>query len=128
MDVYFNIFWRTFLALEAAVVLAAMGWDWATDFKVNVSKLAFLSLAPLMGAAGAAFYAWRKAPAKTALGKALRAAVEKIAAGVVLVTINNWADVLALQNILIPLGGAAVVAFFGTYFSYKGQPPVPDTT
>lgn len=128
--VYFNIFWRTFAALESAVLVAAMAWDWAdvTNFKVNVGKLAFLSLAPLAGAVGAAVYAWRNTPATTAFGKAIRAAVEKAGAGVALLVVNNWADVLTLPNLLVPILIATVLSFVVTLLSYQGQPPVPDTT
>lgn len=128
MTMYLNIFWRTFAALETAVMAAALGWDWATDFKVNVSKLAFLSFAPFIGALGAAGYAYVKTPALTALGKAIRAAVEKLVAGVVLLAVNSFADVLAIPNLLVPVGIAAVLSFVLTYLSYQGEPPVPDTT
>jgi hypothetical protein len=128
--IYVNIAWRTFAALESAVLVAALAWDWAdvTTFKVNLGKLAFLSLAPLVGAVGAAIYAWRNTPASTAVGKALRAAVEKAGAGVGLLVINNWADVFALPNLLVPIVIATVLSFVITLLSYQGQPPVPDVT
>lgn len=126
--IYVNIFWRTFAALESAVILAAMGWDWATDFKVSVSKLAFLSFAPLIGAVGAAGYAYTRTPAPTALGKAIRAFVEKAVAGVALIAVNSFADVLTLPNLLVPIVIASVLSFIFTYLSYQGQPPVPDVT
>ena len=128
MMLYVNIFWRTFAALEAAVMSAALFWDWTTDFKVNLSKLAFLSLAPLAGGVLAAYYAWRNTPARTALGKAIRAAVEKLIAGAGLLVINNWADVLALPNLLVPILIGSGLSFVITLLSYQGQPPVPDTT
>lgn len=123
---YLNIFTRTFLALEAAIITAALGWDWATDFKVNVSKLAFLSIAPVIGAAGAALWAFRNSPAPTAIGKALRAAAEKLAGGLGIIVLNNWADVFQLPNLLVPILIATALSFVGTLFSYQGQPPVPD--
>lgn len=126
--IYFNIFWRTFAALESAVLVAAMAWDWATDFKVNVSKLAFLSLAPLAGAIGAAGWAYVRTPAATAGGKALRAGAEKLLAGAGLLVINNWADVLTLPNLVVPILISAVLSFGVTLLSYQGEPPVPDTT
>lgn len=127
MLTYWSIFWRTFSALELAVIGAAVAWDWASDFKGNAAKLAFLSLAPFIGAVAAAFYAAATSPATTALEKAIRAFLQAIAGGLAAVVINVPADVVALPNLLVSLGIAAVGAFLVTYFSNQGTVP-PATT
>ena len=123
MLTYWSIFWRTFSALELAVIGAALTWDWASDFKANVSKLLFLSLAPFIGAVAAAIYAYVRTPAVTALEKALRALAQALAGGLAVVVINEPADVVALPNLLVSLGIAAVGAFLVTFFSNQGTVP-----
>lgn len=123
MLVYWSIFWRTFSALELAVIGSALAWDWASDFKATAFKLLFLSAAPFLGAVGAALYAWRKSPAVTAFAKAVRAGVEKIAAGAVLIGVNEFADVIKTPNLVVPLVVAAVGSFLVTYFSAQGTVP-----
>jgi lysylphosphatidylglycerol synthetase-like protein (DUF2156 family) len=127
MLTYWSIFWRTFSALELAVIGAAVAWDWTSDFKASATKLAFLSLAPLIGAVVAAIYAYVRTPATTALEKAIRAFLQAVAGGLAAVAINVPADVLALPNLLISLGIAAVGAFLVTFFSNQGTVP-PATT
>jgi hypothetical protein len=120
MLTYWSIFWRTFSALELAVIGAAVAWDWTTDFKASATKLAFLSLAPFIGAVVAAIYAYVRTPATTALEKAIRAFLQAIAGGLALVVINTPADVIALPNLLVSLGVAAIGAFIVTFFSNQG--------
>lgn len=127
MLTYWSIFWRTFSALELAVVTAAMTWDWASDFKANAAKLMLLTVAPFLGALGAAFYAAGKSPAVTAIGKAVRAFFQAVGGGIAVIGINSFADVIALPNLLVPLIITAVLSFAVTFFSAQGTVP-PATT
>lgn len=127
MLTYWSIFWRTFSALELAVIGAAVTWDWASDFKTNATKLLFLTLAPFIGAVAAAIWSYVRTPAVTAVEKALRAFAQAIAGGLAAVVINVPADVVALPNLLVSLGIAAVGAFLVTFFSNQGTVP-PATT
>jgi hypothetical protein len=121
---YWRIFWRTFAQLMLAVVGAAQAMDWATGsatFNQNADKLAVLTLVAFIGAVLAAGYAFVRSPATSALQKGLRSAGETILGGLSAVVVNELADVVKLEALVIPLVVATVLAFLFTYFQY--QPP-----
>lgn len=123
MLTYWSIAWRTFAGLATATLVAAQGYDWATDYKTNAKQLAFGLLLAAIGALIAAGWAYVNSPSVTALEKAVRSLVQYILGAVGAVVINSFADLVALPRLLIPALIGAVIAFGLTYFANQGTVP-----
>lgn len=121
-----GIFTRTFAALAATALVAVQGFDWATSDEIrnNGYVLGLALLAALIGAAVAVGWSFVSSPATTAVGKAVRAAVEKVIGGIGVVAFNSAADVVQFSHLLPPLLIGAVLAFFITLLSYVSPPVV----
>jgi len=127
MIVLWRIFWKTFAALELAVVLAAQGMDWTTDggqYALNADKLGAMTFMAVLGGVIAVLWAWASTPAVTPLEKALRSAGQAAGAGLATIVVNSIADIVTLGALLIPLVIAVVGAFLVTYFQNQ-EKPVP---
>jgi len=120
---YWQILWRTFAQLAGAALLTLQGLDWTVEgFNASSSKAGLALVLALVGALVAVGWAYVGSPATTALQKATRSAVEAILGGVGAVVVNTWADVVALDRIVVPTIVAAILAFGVTYFSYQQKP------
>lgn len=114
---YWQIFWRTFAQLSAAALVTLQGLDWTVEgFNASSSKAGLALVLALIGALVAAGWAFVSSPATTALNKGLRSAVQAILGGIGAVVVNTWADVVAMERIVVPTIVAAVLAFGITYF------------
>lgn len=123
---YLSIFARTAGALALTVLLAAQTLDWSDQEKVVASGtiVAFGLLAAVIGGLLAVGWAFVGTPAVTALGKALRAAVQAAIAaplaGVVITSVDDFAQV---GDLIIPTIAAVVLAFLVSYLSNRLPAP-----
>lgn len=127
---YLSIFGRTAGALALTVLLAAQTLDWSDQDKVIASGtiVAFGLLAALIGGLLAVGWAFVATPAVTALGKALRAAVQAlIAAPLAGVVISSTSDFVELEKLVIPTIAAVVLAFLVSYLSNRVPAPVSES-
>jgi hypothetical protein len=126
MKLYVQIFTRTFAQLSLAVLLAAQGMVWVTghDARINVTTMALGLLMAAIGGLVAAGYAYARTPAETALGKAIRSAVQTVAAGLATLAINQVGDFAAAGTVLTGLVVATALAFGVTYLQ-NVAPPAP---
>lgn len=124
LKVAFGVAVRTFAALAGAALLAAQGYDWVSGDAVrnNGYLLGLALLAAFVGALVAGGWSYVGSPATTPLGKAIRAAVEKIVGGIGAVAFNSAADVVEFSRLLPALGISAVLAFAITFASYVSPP------
>jgi hypothetical protein len=124
--VYLSIFTKTAAALALTVFLAAQTLDWSDKDTVIASStiVAFGLLGAVIGGLIAVLWAFAGTPAVTAVGKALRSAVQALLAlpiaGVVL---NETSDFVELEKLVIPTVAAVVLAFLVSYLSNRN--PVP---
>lgn len=122
---YWTIGWRTFAQLAGAALLTLQGLDWTIEgFNASSSKAGLALVLALVGALVAVGWAFVQSPAVSAVQKAVRSGVEAILGGVGAVVVNEWADVVDLERLVVPTLVAAVLAFGVTYFSYQ-QPAPP---
>jgi hypothetical protein len=121
-----GVFTRTFLVLAGAVLLAVQGLEWAdaTLIRNNVLTLGLGLLSATVGAALAVAAAYLIAPSGSKFEKAVRAFLEKIVAGIGVITFSSLADLVTFGKLLPPLLIAAVFSFLITYVSTE-PPPVP---
>jgi len=117
---YWQIGWRTFAQLAGAALLTLQGLDWTVEgFNASSSKAGLALVLALIGALVAVGWAFVQSPAVSAVQKAVRSGVEAILGGVGAVVVNEWADVVSLERLIVPTLVAAVLAFGVTYFSYQ---------
>jgi len=117
---YWQIGWRTFAQLAGAALLTLQGLDWTVEgFNASSSKAGLALVLALVGALVAVGWAFVQSPAVTAVQKAVRSGVEAILGGVGAIVVNEWADVVALERLVVPTLVAAILAFGVTYFSYQ---------
>lgn len=122
---YWTIGWRTFAQLAGAALLTLQGLDWTVEgFNASSSKAGLALVLALVGALVAVGWAFVQSPAVSAVQKAIRSGVEAILGGVGAIVVNEWADVVDLERLVVPTLVAAVLAFGVTYFSYQ----TPTTT
>lgn len=124
----FTIGWRTFIALLAPYFLALTTVDWLTDWRAPLVALGLGVLTAAMGALVAVLWAWRRGTAISALDKAIRAAIEKVAAGLGTVAFNSVADLMTFPNLMRLLIPSAIGAFVVTYLGYLGAVPAKPAT
>lgn len=122
----FGVGVRTFAALAGAALLAAQGYDWASGDAVrnNGYLLGLALLAAAIGAIVAAGWSFVGSPATSPLGKAIRAAIEKVVGGIGVVAFNSAAEVVDFGRLLPALAISAVLAFAITWASYVAPPVV----
>lgn len=123
---YVAIFTRTAGALALTVFLAAQTLDWSDREKVVASGsiVAFGLLAAVIGGLLAVGWAFVATPAVTALGKALRSAVQAaLAAPLAGVVITSTSDFAEVGDLVIPTIAAVVLAFVVSYLANR-TPPV----
>lgn len=119
---YWQTFWRTFAQLAGAALLTLQGLDWTVEgFNTSSAKAGLALVLALVGALVAAGWSFVGSPASTALQKAIRSGVEAILGGVGAVVVNEWADITALERIVVPTIVAAILAFGVTYFSNQAK-------
>lgn len=126
---YLSIFTRTAGTLALTVFLAAQTLDWSNQDKIVASGtiVAFGLLAALIGGLVAVGWAFVGTPAVTALGKALRSAVQAaIAAPLAGIVITKTSDFVEVQTLLIPTAAAVVLAFIVSYLSNRLPAPVSE--
>lgn len=121
-----GIFARTFAAMAGATLLAAQGYVWTTSAEYRENALIIglgLLAAAVAGllAVGAALVA---GASPTRNGRAVRAFLEKLIAGVGVVAFNEVADVITFGKLLPPLLVASILAFAVTWLTYA-ETPVP---
>jgi hypothetical protein len=121
---YLRIFVRTFAQLASAVLLAAQAWDWASDkFVLNATNLGYALLGSAVGAAVAAGWAFVQSPASTAIGKAVRSAIQALLGSALAVAlIDNASGALTYGDLIPPALAGVVLAFLITLFSYQPAP------
>ena len=123
---YWTIGWRTFAQLAGAALLTLQGLDWTVEgFNASSSKAGLALVLALIGALIAVGWAFVSSPAASAVQKAIRSGVEAILGGVGAIVVNEWADVVDLQRLVVPTLVAAVLAFGVTYFSYQTTSTTP---
>jgi hypothetical protein len=121
-----GVFSRTFLVLAGAVLLAVQGLEWLdpTLLGNNVLTLGLGLLSAALGALGAVGAAYLIRPSASKLEKAIRAFIEKVLAGGIVVTFSSVADLVAFGKLLPALLIAAAFSFIITYVSVE-PPPTP---
>ena len=123
---YVSIFVKTAGALALTVLLAAQTLDWSDQEKVVSSGtiVAFGLLAAVIGGLIAVGWAFVGTPAVTALGKALRSAVQALlAAPLAAVVIKSVDDFATVGDLLVPTLAAVVLAFLVSYLSNRLPAP-----
>lgn len=124
---YVSIFTKTAGALALTVFLAAQTLDWSDKEKVIASGtiVAFGLLGALVGGLIAVAWSFVGTPATTALGKALRSAVQALLAlPIAGIVIKETSDFVTVQKLLIPTACAVVLAFLVSYLSNRNPAPV----
>ena len=124
---YLSIFTKTAGALALTVFLAAQTLDWSDKDKVIASGtiVAFGLLGALVGGVIAVLWAFVGTPATTAVGKALRSAVQALLAlPIAGVVIKETSDFVTVEKLLIPTACAVVLAFLVSYLSNRNPAPV----
>jgi hypothetical protein len=121
-----GVFTRTFLVLAGAVLVAVQGLEWADSSLIgnNALTLGLGLLSAALGGLGAVAAAYLIHPSASKIEKAIRAFIEKILAGGIVVTFSSAADLVAFGKLLPALLIAAVFSFVITYVSVE-PPPVP---
>lgn len=127
---YLSIFVRTAAGLALTVLVGAQTMEW-TDVDtalVSAEVVGWGLLAAVIGGLIAVGWSFVGTPATTALGKALRQAVQTLLglpiAGVV---IDSVSDVIELGDLIVPTVAAVVLAFLVSYLSNRVPPPVDET-
>jgi hypothetical protein len=122
-----GVFSRTFLVLAGAALLAIQGLEWADKTLIvqNVTTLGLALLSATLGALGAVAVAYLARPSASKLEKAVRAFLEKLVAGGIVVTFSSLADLVAWGKLLPALLIAAVFAFVITFISVEPAPTPP---
>lgn len=125
-----GIFTRTFLVLAGSVLIAVQGLQWVdkTLLGNNITTLGLGLLSALLGAVFAVLAAYLIHPSASKLEKAVRAFVEKILSGGLVLTFSSVTDLVAFGKLLPPLLIAAAFSFIITYISVEPAPaPAPTT-
>lgn len=122
-----GVFSRTFLVLAGAALLAIQGLEWADKTLIvqNVTTLGLALLSATLGALGAVAVAYLARPSASKLEKAVRAFLEKLVAGGIVVTFSSLADLVAWGKLLPALLIASVFAFVITFISVEPAPTPP---
>jgi hypothetical protein len=127
---YLSIFTKTAGALALTVFVAAQTLDWSDKDKVIASGtiVAFGLLGALIGGLIAVLWAFVASPATTAVGKALRSAVQALLAlPIAGVVIQETSDFVTVEKLLIPTACAVVLAFLVSYLSNRNPAPVNES-
>ena len=121
-----GVFSRTFLVMAGSVLVAVQGLEWVNPDLLgnNVLTLGLGLLSAAVGGALAVAAAYLIHPSASKLEKSIRAFLEKLLAGVGVVTFSSLADLVAFGKLLPPLLIASVFAFAITYISVE-PPPSP---
>ena len=127
ITVYWNIFWKTFAQMAAAALLAVGGAELLLDINAQGMAILLALLAAAVGGLVATGWAYVRAPADSAIEKALRSAAEKGIGVLVAIPINSAADLVTIPNLLIAGVGAVVLSGVVTYFQYQGAVPTAPT-
>ena len=122
-----GVFTRTFLVLAGAVLLAVQTLEWAdpTLLGNNILTLGLGLLSAALGGGLAVLAAYLIHPSASKLEKAIRAFIEKILAGGLVVTFSSLADLVAFGKLLPPLLIAAAFSFVITFISVEPPPEAP---
>jgi hypothetical protein len=122
-----GVFARTFLVLAGSVLLAVQGLEWADRTLIgnNILTLGLGLLTAALGALGAVAAAYLIRPSASKLEKAIRAFIEKVLAGGIVVTFSSVADLVAFGKLLPPLLVAAAFSFVITFISVEPPPEAP---
>jgi hypothetical protein len=122
-----GVFARTFLVLAGSVLLAVQGLAWADKTLIgnNALTLGLGLLSAVIGALLAVAAAYLVRPSGSKLEKAVRAFLEKVIAGIGVVTVSSLADLVAFGKLLPPLLIAALFSFLITFASTEPAPVPP---
>jgi hypothetical protein len=121
-----GVFTRTFLVLAGSVLVAVQGLEWADSSLIgnNALTLGLGLLSAALGGLGAVAAAYLIHPSASKLEKSIRAFIEKLIAGGIVVTFSSVADLVDFGKLLPALLIAAAFSFVITYISVE-PPPTP---
>lgn len=124
-----SIFLRTAGWSALAVLTAAEGYDWASEtFVANSRIVGFGLLGAVVAGLIAVGWSFVASPAATAMGKALRQAVQVLLglpiAGII---IDASTDFVSIEKLIVPTLVAVVLAFLAAYLANKNPAPQPNS-
>jgi hypothetical protein len=123
-----GIFARTFAAMAGAALVAAQGYAWTTsaEYRANALLIGLALAAAFVASLLAVAVAAIASPSPSRIGRAVRAFLEKLVAGVGVVAFNSVQDVVAFGKLLPTVLTACVLAFGVTWLTYA-ETPQPGT-
>ncbi len=122
-------FVRTFLTLLAGAAVTWKGIDWLGDWKTGITVVAWGLVTITIASALAALAAardWLKGSTSPLL-RALASFLEVVVAGIPVVAITGFADLVSLERIVITTLGIAIAGAIGA-LSLNSVNPLPTTT